>query len=232
MKPVLLLLPVLLAASSAQAGIVGPPTVSPKILKAETKLFAKVDKDDNEAISFDEFKALMKALPVAIKKFPIAGRGDDPAELLEICEALFDYFDSSNDNAISFNEWLGVRQVPFIPGLADFVAPLPGFDRNHDETVRLKEFLPLMKSFFPAKGVKAVYKQILDDMIGTTFTGATQALSNSESHSSGLVMTWAERDPEAVAAWIAAMQAAEANRPIPVSPDGTPLEEGEGRRGR
>ena len=223
----LLLLPIL-AASSAQAGL----SIPPKVIKAETKLFAKIDKDDNDAISFDEFKALMKALPVAIKKFPIAGRGDDPAELLEICEALFDYFDASDDESINLEEWVVQRQFPGIAELSDILSQLPGLDRNHDETVRLKEFLPLMKSFFPAKGVKAVYKQILDDMIGTTFTGATQALSNSESHYSGLVMTWAERDPEAVAAWIAAMQAAEANRPIPVSPDGTPLEEGEGRRGR
>ncbi|WP_367871660.1 EF-hand domain-containing protein [Luteolibacter sp. Populi] len=222
----LLLLPVL-AASSAQAGVGFPP----KVIKAETKLFAKVDKDDNDAISFDEFKALMKALPVAIKKFPIKGRGDDPEELLEICEVLFDFFDATNDNSINLEEWVVQRQAPSLAELAGVVAPLPGFDRNHDETVKLKEFLPLMKSFFPAKTVKAVYKQILAGPSG--ILGASAAIASIESSSSGVSMSWVRSDPAAAAAWVAAMQAAEANRPVPAVPDDTtPEEEAPGRRTR
>lgn len=155
MKLLPIVLPLALLASAAQA------EVSPKVVKSEAKAFARADKDGDEKISYDEFEALLKALPKALKKFPVTGRGDDPAELLELCEGVFDYFDANADGFVDFNEWLIVRQEYDLQEMAGLLTSLPGLDRNGNGKVRVTEFLPLVKCFIPASHAKKIYRHIL-----------------------------------------------------------------------
>ena len=155
MKLLPLVLPLALLASSARA------QVSPKLEKAETKAFARADKDGDEKVSHEEFKSLLKALPAAQRKFPVTGRGDDPAELLELCDGLFEYFDITRDGSVDLSEWFGARQGYYSEDIADLLVTLPGLDRNGNGKVRLKEFLPLVKCFIPASHAKKAYRQIV-----------------------------------------------------------------------
>ncbi|WP_367871659.1 hypothetical protein [Luteolibacter sp. Populi] len=156
MKYLLLILPLIFAAPVAEAWIVIPS----KVLKAETKVFYKIDTGGNALISFDEFRTVLKPYIVAFNKFPITGKGDNPAELLEICEELFDLFDVNVDGSIDVEEWVVFRYQPRLADVARLVTLLPGFDRNHDGTVRPKEYASLLKFYFPLKQVRAVHRQI------------------------------------------------------------------------
>ncbi len=135
--------------------------ITPKTERTEAKTFARVDKDGDEKISYEEFKALLTPLKAALRKFPVTGRGDDPAELLELCDAVFALFDKNVSGFVEFNEWLAVRRSPAVGPLADVLKSVPGLDRNGNGQVSILEFLPLVKCFVPAATAKDAYYSIL-----------------------------------------------------------------------
>lgn len=131
------------------AGMVAPT-------KAEVKKFAKADTDKDELISPAEFSALMKVLTKAKKS-----EAANVAELQEVADTFFDWFDSDNDNAIDLAEWYLARTSS--PGDAGLpvVETLVGIDLNGDETVKAGEFVKVLKELIPAKFAVAWFKSLI-----------------------------------------------------------------------
>jgi Ca2+-binding EF-hand superfamily protein len=123
--------------------------------KAELKRFDKADTSNDELISPTEFSALMKVLTKAKQ-----GGAGNVAELQEVADTFFDWFDSNNDNAIDLSEWYFARtSSPTDAGLPE-VKTLFGIDLNGDETVKVGEFVKVLKELIPAKFAVAWFKSL------------------------------------------------------------------------
>lgn len=212
MKLLPLILPIALLVSSAQAD------VSPKVLKAEAKAFARADQDDDELLTYEEFKLLFKPLTKALKKFPVTGRGDDPLDLLELSGALWGWFDADDNARIDFNEWISARYPAELDGLtAEIVSESFALDRNHDGRVRLTEFLPLVKCFIPASQAKKVYQQI---MAAESASSGSSSSSSSSGSSVEIVIIGYD--------WGSAANGTSSGRGTGGPPTGTPSDTGSG----
>lgn len=131
------------------AGMIAPS-------KAELMKFDKADTSNDELISSTEFDTLMKVLTKAKK----SGAGN-VAELQEVSDEFFDWFDSNNDNGIDFAEWYFARtSSPDDAGLP-VVETLVGLDLNGDDTVKAGEFVKVLKDFIPSKFAVAWFKSLI-----------------------------------------------------------------------
>lgn len=147
---ILLLVSVFLPLTSF-AGVFAPsPT------KAEVKKFDKADTSNDELISPTEFAALMKVLTKA-KKSGAA----NVAELQEVADTFFDWFDSNNDNSIDLFEWYEARTAsPNDAGLP-VIETLVGIDLNGDDFVKAGEFVKVLKELIPSKFAVAWFKSLV-----------------------------------------------------------------------
>ena len=124
--------------------------------KAELKKFDKADTSNDELIGSTEFDALMKVLTKAKQGGP-----GNVAELQDVADEFFDWFDSNNDNGIDFSEWYFARtSSPDDAGLP-VVETLVGIDLNGDGTVKPGEFAKVLKELIPSKFAVAWFKSLV-----------------------------------------------------------------------
>lgn len=124
--------------------------------KSELKKFDKADTSNDELISSTEFDALMKVLTKAKQ-----GGTGNVAELQEVSDEFFDWFDSNNDNGIDLAEWYSARtSSPDDAGLP-VVETLVGIDLNGDGDVKAGEFVKVLKELIPSKFAVAWFKSLV-----------------------------------------------------------------------
>ena len=124
--------------------------------KSELKKFDKADTSNDELISSTEFDALMKVLTKAKQ-----GGAGNVAELQEVSDEFFDWFDSNNDNGIDLAEWYFARtSSPDDAGLP-VVETRGGIDLNGDGDVKAGEFVKVLKELIPSKFAVTWFKSLV-----------------------------------------------------------------------